>query len=78
MAKKKQELSPADQALEAAKGKFQNVMVLGIDNKNNIDISSNNTSYVVLQWLLNRAIFELLIHEKANTEALNNKETNNE
>lgn len=65
--KKKKELSPSDTALENAKGKFEQVVVIGLDARNNVDISSSSNSYVVLQWLLNRASFELLIHEKAMT-----------
>lgn len=79
MAKKKiKELSPSDQALENAKGKFQTTVVIGLDEKNNIDVSSSSNSYVVLQWLLNRASFELLIHEKAMTAEAQQEQKNAE
>lgn len=58
------ELSPADTVLDGAKGKFDIVLVIGIDGKGNLDVSSTNNNYPVLQWLLTKASFELNIHEK--------------
>lgn len=61
-------LSPADQVLNNAKGKFEVVLVIGLDSKNNLDVTSTNNNYPILQWLLNKASFELNIHEKNTTQ----------
>lgn len=57
----------ADEILEQSKGKYSVALVVGINEANQLDISSTNNSYPVLQWLLNKAQFELNIHEKNTT-----------
>lgn len=66
--KNKAELSAADTVLDSAKGKFDIVLVIGLDGKGNLDVTSTNNNYPILQWLLTKASFELNIHEK-NTAA---------
>jgi hypothetical protein len=55
----------ADNAIESAKGRFTQAVVLGLLPDGNIDIATSNPNYAVLQWLLARAQFELLTHERA-------------
>jgi hypothetical protein len=55
----------ADKILEEAKGRFPLVIVLGLNPQGQIDVTTNQPHYPTLQWLLNRAGFELLLHEKS-------------
>lgn len=56
--------SLADKILEEAKGKFTIALVVGVNAEGNLDITSTNNNYPILQWLLSKAVFELHIHEK--------------
>ncbi len=62
------EMSPimtrGNQTLEEAKGKFSVVVVVGLLENGLIDITSNLPQYPTMQWMLDRAKFELHIHEK--------------
>jgi len=54
----------ANKVLEESKDKFNIIIVIGLDEKGNIDVNSNLPQYPTLQYMINRAGFELLIHEK--------------
>lgn len=54
----------ANKVLEESKDKFNIVLVIGLDTKGHIDINSNLPQYPTMQYMINRAGFELLIHEK--------------
>lgn len=56
----------SDKILGEAQGKFQNVVVIGITQDSTIDISTTNPQYPVLHWLLNKALFNISIHEMNN------------
>lgn len=58
--------SAADKSLDDAKGKFTVALTIGLLPDGNIDIATNNPNYAVLNWLLDRAQYELLGHEKQN------------
>lgn len=49
--------------LERAKDKFAALMVIGITSNGVLDIETDMSSYPHMQHLLNRASFELFIHE---------------
>ncbi len=53
-----------DKILDAAKGRFQVVATIGLLPDRNIDVVTSNNNYAILQWLLERAKYELLLHEK--------------
>jgi len=57
-------ISEGNTILDGAKGKFPIVMVIGLTEGNQLDITTNSPQYPTLQWILNRASFELLLHEK--------------
>jgi len=54
----------ADEILDAQKGKFPLVLVLAVDSGNRVHINSNVTSFQTVQWLLNKAAFEVQLHER--------------
>jgi hypothetical protein len=58
--------SVADTAINSALGRFTQAVIVGLLPDGNIDIATSNPNYAVLQWLLARAQFELLTHEKNN------------
>lgn len=60
------DFSLANGVLDSAKDKFAQALVIGLLPDGNIDIATTNPNYAVLQWLLARAQFELLSHEKQN------------
>jgi len=62
-------LSDANGVLEAAKGKFPVVVVIGLTEGNQLDVTTNVPQYPTLQWILNRGSFELLLHEKQSLTA---------
>jgi len=53
-----------DQVLKNAEGKFSNVLVIGIlkDNKT-LDISTNQPSYMFVNYMLNRTNFQVNLME---------------
>lgn len=58
----------ANERLNAAKNKFDHVIVIGMNNDTSaIDLSSTVNQYPFLHWMLNKTIFELNILEKQNT-----------
>jgi hypothetical protein len=66
--KKKKEEAPQDITsviLEQNKGKFPAVVVIGVNPDGNINLDSNLTSYSMLQYILNKASFNLFVHESA-------------
>lgn len=64
----KVKLSPlaekANEALEECKSKFNVVLIIGLDDKGRVDINCNLPQYPTMQYMINRAGFELLVHEK--------------
>jgi hypothetical protein len=66
----------ANKVLDDAKDKFPVVMVIGLTKENLLDVTTNIPQYPTLQWLLNRASFELLLHEKQTAQAASQKEEN--
>jgi len=67
MAKKKETTPPhiTSVILDANKDKFPAVIVLGISEDGNINLDSNLTSYPMVQYILNKASFNLFVHETA-------------
>lgn len=59
----------ASAVLEESKGKFEGVLIIGVTDSGQLDVNSNVTQYPWLQYVLQRAGFELLIHEKNQTAA---------
>lgn len=57
-------LADSNTILDGAKGKFPIVVVIGLTEENQLDITTNSPQYPTLQWVLSRASFELLLHEK--------------
>lgn len=57
------EVPATDQVLEQSKGKFDNVIVIGVGVDGKLDINSNNITYPFLQYALNKASFLLNVHE---------------
>lgn len=54
----------SDDILDLAKGKFTNVVVIGYTPNGGLDIASTSNRYEFIQHAFNRAIFELVIHER--------------
>lgn len=54
----------ANEVLNETMDKFEVVIVVGLTANGQIDINSNLPQYPTMQWLLDRAKFELLIHER--------------
>lgn len=63
-AKSRTEIS--NETLEAAKGKYDEVLVVGLRN-GVLDLTPSIPTYIFNQYLLSRAVFELNIAEKAQT-----------
>lgn len=61
----------ANVVLDESKNKFEGVLVIGVTDTGHLDINSNVTQYPWLQYALQRAGFELLIHEKNQINAKN-------
>lgn len=57
--------SAADMALKDAMGKFTHLIVVGLDEAGKLDIIPTVHQYPFLQWLLNKAQFELHLHERS-------------
>ena len=57
-------ITDGNSILDSAKGKFPIVVVIGLTENNQLDITTNSPQYPTLQWILNRGSFELLLHEK--------------
>lgn len=57
-------MADGNSILDGAKGKFPIVVVIGLTEGNQLDVTTNSPQYPTLQWILNRASFELLLHEK--------------
>jgi hypothetical protein len=55
-------ITPND-VLENSKDKFTQVVVIGVDKNGELDINTNNPSFPLLHFLLNRAIFKLNVFE---------------
>lgn len=53
-----------DEKLNEAKGKFTAVAIVGVTEEGGFDLLTNVSQYSYIQWLLNKASFELFIHEK--------------
>ena len=57
----------ANEKLDAAKNKFDHVIVIGMKNDTSaIDLSSTINQYPFLHWMLNKTVFELNVLEKQN------------
>jgi len=54
----------ANKVLDESKSKFNIVLVIGLDEKGFIDVNCNLPQYPTMQYMINRAGFELLVHEK--------------
>jgi hypothetical protein len=69
-AKKKKEAlaeTPKDKVnniLAAAKDKFELAIVIGVNDNGLLDISTNVPQFHVMQWLLNKASFEMFVIER--------------
>jgi len=63
------------QACEAAKTKFKDVVIVGLTDNDMIDVIPSTPYYNHIVHLLNRGIFEILIHEKATIAARQTDET---
>lgn len=68
-------VNPVDNVLEESKNTFQNVVVIGVLPNGTIDVRTTVAEYPFVHWMLNKAVFQLNIHEN---NALTNakKETN--
>lgn len=58
----------ANDLLGSVKGKFDEIVVIGLKN-GVVDVAPSVPTYQFVQWLLSRAAFELNIAEKANLVA---------
>ena len=56
--------TPADNALEGSVGKYASAVIIGVGEDGSIDISSNLTSYELIQYLFSRASFETFVHQR--------------
>lgn len=55
----------ANKILDDSKNKFDAVVVIGVvNNKENIDVNTNVPQYAWLHHVLQKTVFELLLHEK--------------
>jgi len=67
----------ADDVLEGSKGKFQHAIVLGITKDGLLEVASTIHSYPFIHWHLNKAAFQLNVHEN-NALTASRKEPKNE
>lgn len=59
----------ADKTITNALGKYDNVLILGIDKENKLlNIQSSLPNFPYMHWLLNRAVFEISLFENQNTK----------
>lgn len=65
----------ANKVLEEAKGKFENVAIVGVTPDGKIDVATTIPSYIALHHLFNRMIFELIVHERLAEQANQAKTT---
>lgn len=56
-------IQEADTKIEEAKGKFEEVLVVGIRPDGVMDISSTMNSYADIQYFLHKTSFKLFNHE---------------
>ncbi len=70
MAKKKETTPPhiTSVILDANKDKFPAVIVLGVSEDGNINLDSNLTTYPMIQYILNKASFNLFAFETSKKE----------
>lgn len=61
---KAQTSNPVIDACEQAKTRFKDVVIIGMNPNNTIDIIPSIPHYSHINHMINRALFELLIHEK--------------
>lgn len=57
----------ANEILNKSKNQFEHVIVIGIDG-DKLNISSTVATYPFMHWTLNKAIFELMLHERQNVQ----------
>jgi len=62
----------ADKILESAKGKYPVVLVLGVDGNDILNMITNVPQYQFMQWLINKASFELYINERDSKQTKEN------
>lgn len=67
MTKDKNLVPKANEVLNKAKSKFEHVIVIGLEG-DKLNISSTVATYPFMHWTLNKAIFELMLHERQNTQ----------
>lgn len=53
----------ADSVLDSSKGKFEHVIVLGVTKEGLLEVGSTIHSYPFIHWHLNKATFQLNVHE---------------
>lgn len=53
-----------NEKLEEAMNKFTAVAIVGVTEDGGFDFITNVSQYSYIQWLVNKASFELFIHEK--------------
>jgi riboflavin synthase len=53
----------ANEVLNKNKNKFEHVIVIGLEG-DKLNISSTVATYPFMHWTLNKAIFELMLHER--------------
>lgn len=63
-----------NETIEAAKNKFDEIVIVGIKN-GVVDVVPSIATYQFCQWLLDRAKFELLISEKSQIVSENTGQT---
>lgn len=57
--------NPVVDACEAAKTKFKDVVIVGLTDDDLIDVIPSTPYYSHINHILNRGLFEILIHEKS-------------
>jgi len=53
-----------DELFDELKGKFPLVLVLSVDKDQRLHINGNSPNFPTIQWLLQKASFEVQLHER--------------
>lgn len=59
----------ADEVLENAKGNFQSLLVIGFKQDGEFDLASTLNNFPSIQYLLQKAAFEMFVLEKNMTQS---------
>ena len=52
-----------NEVLDNSKDRFQQVIVIGVDAKGELDVNTNTPAFPLLHYLINRAAFKLNVYE---------------